>query len=48
MPHARQWADEFEEGIKAYGINTDQIQRFRDVDYKTMKSAMDGVFKKVK
>ena len=33
MPHARKWADEFEEGIKAYGINADQIQRFKDVDW---------------
>ena len=31
MPRAREWADEFEEGIKAYGINEEQIQRHRDV-----------------
>ena len=42
MPHARQWADEFEEGIKAYGINEDQIQRFKDADFSTMMSAING------
>ena len=25
MPRAREWADEFEEGIKAYGFSEDQI-----------------------
>ena len=28
MPRAREWADEFEEGIKAYGFREDQIQRY--------------------
>ena len=25
MPKAREWADEFEEGIKAYGFSAEQI-----------------------
>ena len=25
MPHAREWADEFKEGITKYGISADQI-----------------------
>ena len=32
MPRAREWADEFEEGIKAYGFREDQIRRYKDVD----------------
>ena len=36
MPHARQWADQFEEGIKAYGVSDEQIKRYKDVDYSTM------------
>ena len=41
MPHARQWADEFEEGIKAYGISEEQIQRYKDVDWDTMERAIN-------
>ena len=40
MPLARQWADEFEEGIKAYGIDGKQIQRYNDSDWDTMNSAI--------
>ena len=40
MPRAREWADEFEEGIKAYGISEDQIQRYNDVDWRTMYDAI--------
>ena len=40
MPCARKWADEFEEGIKAYGFNADQIHRYKDVDFSTIKSAI--------
>ena len=38
MPRAREWADEFEEGIKKYGISADQIQRYNDADYDTMRN----------
>ena len=37
LPCAREWADEFEEGIKAYGISADQIQRYKDTDFNTMR-----------
>ena len=40
MPRAREWADEFEQGIKAYGINEDQIQRYSDSDIHTMIRAV--------
>ena len=32
MPRAREWADEFEVGIKEYGFSADQICRYKDVD----------------
>ena len=32
MPHARELANEFEEGIKNYGFSADQIQRHSDSD----------------
>ena len=28
MPQARVWADDFEQGIKAYGIRAEQIRRY--------------------
>ena len=40
MPQAREWADTFEEGIKAYGFSANQIQRYKDVDFNTMYSAI--------
>ena len=40
MPRARKWADEFEQGIKAYGISEDQIIRYNDVDWITMNKAI--------
>ena len=36
MPCAREWANDFEEGIKAYGFSDDQIKRYNDVDNDTM------------
>ena len=39
MPKAREWADTFEEGIKAYGFSDDQIHRYNDADYDTMWNA---------
>ena len=41
MPQAREWADTFEYGIKAYGFSDDQIHRYNDVDRATMSSAFD-------
>ena len=40
MSHAREWADEFEEGIKAYGFSADQTQRYNDLDYGFMDRAI--------
>ena len=41
MPRAREWADEFEDGIKKYGFSADQIQRYNDVDWDTMDAVID-------
>ena len=32
MPKAREWADNFEQRIKAYGFNEEQIHRYSDAD----------------
>ena len=40
MPRAREWANTFEEGIKAYGFSEDQIYRYTDADYNTMDNAI--------
>ena len=48
MPRAREWADDFEEGIKAYGISADQIQRYKDVDVHTMTTALEQTKEKIK
>ena len=48
MPHAREWADDFEEGIQKYGISADQIQRYQDADYRTMNSVFVKTYKKIK
>ena len=40
MPRAREWANTFEEGIKAYGFSEDQIYRYTDADYSTMSRAI--------
>ena len=40
MPIAREWADTFEEGIKAYGFSEDQIHRHTDADFDTMHGAI--------
>ena len=48
MPEAREWADEFEEGIKAYGISAEQIERYQDADWDTMDRAITkGAQKKI-
>ena len=36
MPRAREWANEFEEGIKAYGFSEDNIKHYIGVDRDTM------------
>ena len=46
MPHAREWANQFEKGIKKYGISVDKIYRYRDVDYYTMYDAIIDARKK--
>ena len=38
MPRAREWADNFELGIKVHGFSTEQIHRYKDVDSSTMNS----------
>ena len=40
MPLAREWADTFEEGIKAYGFSTDKIHRYTNTDLGTMRRAI--------
>ena len=40
MPHAREWADEFHEGIKAYGFSEELINRHKDVNNETMEDAI--------
>ena len=47
MPHARQWADDFEQRIKAYEISADQIQRYNDSDYDTMADAIIRAISKI-
>ena len=48
MPRAREWADEFEEGIQAYDISADQIKRHKDVDWQTMYDAIEEAYEKIK
>ena len=40
MPKAREWADDFEQRIKAYGFTDAQIRRHRDADWNTMQDAI--------
>ena len=47
MPRYREWADEFEEGIKQYGISADQIKRYSNVDWSTLQQALNSVKKKI-
>ena len=48
MPRAREWANEFERGIKAYGISAEQIQHYKDIDWGTMLSVVLGVMEQIK
>ena len=48
IPRAREWADNFEEGIKAYGFSDDQVKRYNDTDKDTMGSALMEVVAKIK
>ena len=48
MPHATQWADEFEEGIKEYGFSPEQIQRYKDFDYATIKRIKEEIDIKIR
>ena len=40
MPKAREYANEFEEGIKGYNISPEQIIRHSNVNYFTMASTL--------
>ena len=40
MPQAREWADDFEQRIKAFGFTDEQIRRHNDADYNTMGDAI--------
>ena len=40
MPQARKWADDFEQGIKAYGFNEEQIHRHKDSDDNTINKVI--------
>ena len=40
IPLAREWADTFEEGIKAYGFSEEKTHRHKDSDFNTMKNAI--------
>ena len=40
MPKAREWAENFEQHIKAYGFSEEQIHRHKDSDWNTMKGAI--------
>ena len=40
MPRAREWANEFEEGIKNYGFSAEQIERYSDSDGDTIFRAI--------
>ena len=48
MPHARKWANEFEDGIKKYEFSDNQIQRYTDVDRETMWYAINDAIDKIK
>ena len=48
MPHARQWADTFEEGIKAYGFSADQIHHHTDADWDIMHGAINIAREKIR
>ena len=47
LPRAREWADTFEKGIKAYGFSEEQIQRHKDADWPTMNDAIFGARRKI-
>ena len=47
MPRAREWADEFHEGIKAYGFSEEQIHRYKDADWDTMEEPVQGARDKI-
>ena len=48
MPEAREWADEFEEGIKALGFSEEQIHRHKDPDRGTMDAALVAAGNKIR
>ena len=48
MPRAREWADTFEEGIKAYGFSADQIRRYKDAaDGMAMDDTFNNAFNEI-
>ena len=48
MPRAKVWADEFEEGIKAFGFSPENIFRHSDADYETFDHKLGQAFLKAK
>ena len=48
MPYATELADQFEEGIKAYGFSAEQILRYQDSDFTTMYLRVDEQYDKIK
>ena len=48
MPEARVQANQFYEGIKAFGFSPEQIQRYSDSDKDTVKEAIDAARRKIK
>ena len=43
MPRAREWADTFEEGIKAFGFSAEQIKRYKDSDNIPIHESRDKI-----
>ena len=48
MPQATKWADEFEEGIKKYGFSAEQIQRYKNFDWRTINYLFSDEVRKQK
>ena len=46
MPRAKEWADEFELGIKDFGFGPDDIIRYTDIDTPTIRPFFSELFRK--
>ena len=46
MPQAKEWADEFELGIKDFGFGPDDIIRHTDIDTPTIRPFFSELFRK--